>query len=93
MNCVLSTAIREQVVKLDDLMFNFLFFAQCKRKMTWRPYVVVDVLLALDGVTALAEGGSSLPSLFLGLSFLLLPLGQHLGVLSSGLLDNVKVLF
>ena len=48
------------------------------------------LLLALNGVTALADGGGSLPALFLCFALLLLSLGQHLGVLSSGLLVNVK---
>jgi len=42
-------------------------------------------LVALDGVPALTEGSSAFPAELLGLTLLLLPLSQDLGVFSSGL--------
>ncbi len=83
-------AIGEQV-QLDGLMFNILFIAQCKSHTTKENTANVGIvlLLALDGVAALAEGGGSLPALFLCFTLLLLSLGQHLSVLGSGLLDHV----
>jgi len=46
---------------------------------------MVSDLLTLDGVPALAEGSSALPAKLLGLSLLLLSLGQDLGVFGGGL--------
>lgn len=47
--------------------------------------VPVMDLVALDGVPAFAEGSSAFPAELLGLTLFLLPLGQDLGVFSSGL--------